>query len=534
MRRGRFDAETEADEEDLDDSGELEHESLLRFKLSDTATASDVRRMGAERSGAMDLIDECEEEDEMLECSHTYGDNPPPVVGRHVDGVTVPTTAVMRREMPPPSKRARGRPLDSSASGDDGDDDDDDDDDDDSVNLPPNKRQRDHNGEPRATLESAMQRAHELHQRRRPQQQKLDGQQIRHRTMGTLLDHARRRRMAVCVPALDACATYWQNKTDEHTEAFRNGVRPATTTVRTGVQRLHNIREDFKSLVPEWHPRQAEAFDQFVNVNIRLILGDDAETCLPAVMAENGWSDIKTELFVMAVRGTGKSAVSTAIAATFLWNIPNYNATVFAGIATKSVDSLDGIHDALVRLAEASAPQRYGSVHISKTRTQIVVRVSSTDVRRITCHSSFGGRVRLYSLSPAFIFSPALLGGGEARRPVDRMPNAWRREKSGGMVWATANENTGFFSLSTHTHNTTGGCGRWMWVHILFLFCRSTGTPPPNSSGEETEDNEHVETYRRRAHLAFQPSQPRLLNSTKTQCHCRWESFASSLLCASG
>jgi hypothetical protein len=102
-----------------------------------------------------------------------------------------------------------------------------------------------------------------------------------------------------------------------------------------GVARLKSMRNDFNTLREGWEPYQVAVYDQMCNTLIKEILGQDRDACLEAIMAQSNWTEIPSEVLVLAYRGAGKTWLLMSAMAVFFVYVPNFSACVYAGTSNK-------------------------------------------------------------------------------------------------------------------------------------------------------------------------------------------------------
>jgi hypothetical protein len=136
---------------------------------------------------------------------------------------------------------------------------------------------------------------------------------------------------------------YWREQSASTVASLGAGVKKFKVQEFPGIKRLKQTYADFNGALENWLPYQSDVFDQMVNANAHIILGEDYSKCISFVMEHWCWKTLLTEVLMLAYRGCGKSTLLVGAAASFIKNIPNYNAMIYSGNMDKGSDLIDNI-----------------------------------------------------------------------------------------------------------------------------------------------------------------------------------------------
>lgn len=206
---------------------------------------------------------------------------------------------------------------------------------------------------------------------------------------------------ASSVAPLTRCAEYWTIKQLQNAQRLQPERRLLNIVPLgfEGIARLKKIFSDFNSLRDSWESYQTKVFGMFCNAMIKDILAGDMDRCLEMVMAQNHWTEIPSEVLVLAYRGAGKTLVMIDAQASFIVNIPGYTACVYAGTKAKAQDFYNGIAEHAIKLISRMDPAQRPKVQYTHDILQLTF--PNGDVRWIRPFSSIG-MVRHHSCSFSF------------------------------------------------------------------------------------------------------------------------------------
>jgi len=196
------------------------------------------------------------------------------------------------------------------------------------------------------------------------------------------------RPIAIYDNRLTLCKAEWEKKAIKKSESLLRGIKYEDEIKCPGLRRLYNIRKDFQGAIECWQMYQWDAMENMIHANINHILGTDLYQ-LERVARDSRWvGKPPNELLLQAARGSGKSTLLSAMAATFIKNIPNYNAMLYSGIQTKSVDLLNSVYASLYGMISKDP---YCNVReIKKTKDIIRLVMDDNDCREIRAMSALG------------------------------------------------------------------------------------------------------------------------------------------------
>lgn len=187
--------------------------------------------------------------------------------------------------------------------------------------------------------------------------------------------------------AVNEHRAYWGNRVMRQAETIVKGTTHDIEPAYPGVARLYQTRKDFAGCMKRWKTYQNAAFEVFVNSNIKIILGEDCSRCLERVLANNGWTEIPNEYFIIAARGSGKSALLVCAIAAFMKNIPDYTAQIYSGIQNKGADMLNSVAAALKGMIARDTHKN--DIKVKTTSASIEMTVNG-NYRIVQMKSSYG------------------------------------------------------------------------------------------------------------------------------------------------
>jgi hypothetical protein len=206
-------------------------------------------------------------------------------------------------------------------------------------------------------------------------------------------------------------ADYWGVMQRLQDDALAKGIRMTIGPCGyTGYRRLKMMEEDFingmSKIGKSWELHQSDVFKRVCNINIKLILGRDVDSCLDATMDEYGWTSVPTHLFCLAYRGAGKSQIAAYTVALHLLYIPGYTCTSYGGTEDKSKDLLATISTYLEHIVSLS-PDRHSACIIKQTNRKIHIKNGDGDIGWVWAQYS-KGMVR-FSFILCFFFRAIIL-----------------------------------------------------------------------------------------------------------------------------
>ena len=198
---------------------------------------------------------------------------------------------------------------------------------------------------------------------------------------------------------MDRTAKYWRLQQKVREDSLARGTRVTVgPTGYRGYARIQSIFRDFRSFFSDgsgaWEIYQTRTFEIMCNCNIKLILGEDIDSCLDYVMWENGWKTIPTHAFILAYRGAGKSALAAGAMATMFANIPNYTLTMYGGPKDKAIDLFETFFAYFRKLMELN-PERASTMKVLKRDRRVMVSCGPNDTRWVEIQMSCGNVSRL-------------------------------------------------------------------------------------------------------------------------------------------
>jgi hypothetical protein len=211
---------------------------------------------------------------------------------------------------------------------------------------------------------------------------------------------------ASSVTPLQKCAEYWAIKQIQSAQRLQPERRLLAVVPLgfEGIARMKKIFADFNGLRDSWESYQTKVFGMFCNAMVRHILDTDTDRCLEMVMAQNHWTEIPSEVLVLAYRGAGKTIMMIDAQAAFIANIRGYTACVYAGTKTKAQDFYNGIVEHALKLISRMDPSKRPKVQCTHDILQFTF--PDGDTRWIRPFSSIGMVSVVFSFFCFFSLSP--------------------------------------------------------------------------------------------------------------------------------